>query len=412
MNANQKKVLQLHHPDLVRDLELRPDLIASFIHLGLFNEDMIDEFQAELTRKKQIQKMLSVLPRRGPRAFDKFVRAIQNSYEWLAKPLRDSLHELNQKTDTGQISDKEKVAIYVHEHFGTSKRFCEDDKKDIRQFLLKQIRHNRDEVDGFQRQDSMETDSDAINADRKDIENELLKRIYLCLIKNSNDDKTSPRKTPDVIDINLIEDKVNELNGKVNKLEEQIEECYNVIGTEKRDVPLQELVQNLTKDQQKVKKLQQDLDNLENYRKAVDIKLEVVQAELDRKCKEMASFEHENEKLHLQKKNLKEKCETLEKLHIKHVEKQQTLMTLKSMVNELSPLAGKSVCESFNFSQDHSDKHESSEEAKTHKNKTRLSLPKIKGTHSTHHDHPKHIQRINKHPSITKAREVYEHPWK
>ena len=45
MNANQKKALQIHHPDLVRDLELRPDLIASFIHLGLFNEDMIDEFQ-------------------------------------------------------------------------------------------------------------------------------------------------------------------------------------------------------------------------------------------------------------------------------------------------------------------------------------------------------------------------------
>ena len=54
-------------------------------------------FQAESTRKKQIQKLLSILPRRGPRAFDKFVRAIQDSYDWLAKPLRDTLHELNLK---------------------------------------------------------------------------------------------------------------------------------------------------------------------------------------------------------------------------------------------------------------------------------------------------------------------------
>ena len=45
MNENQKKVLQLHHQELVRDLELRPDLIGSFIHLGLFNEDMIEEIQ-------------------------------------------------------------------------------------------------------------------------------------------------------------------------------------------------------------------------------------------------------------------------------------------------------------------------------------------------------------------------------
>lgn len=420
MNANQKKALQIHHPDLVRDLELRPDLIASFIHLGLFNEDMIDEFQAELTRKKQIQKMLSILPRRGPRAFDKFVRAIHDSYDWLAKGLRDTIHELSLKTDTGQISDKERVATYVHEHFGTSKRFCEDDKKDIRKFLLKQIRQNRDEPDGLQRQESMETDSDVEDEVRKDAENELLKKMYELLFKNSNGGNTSPRKTPVVISISIIEDKINELNGKVNKLEEEISDCYNAIGAENHDIPLQNLVQTLVKDKQRSAKLQDDLNNLEKQRKGVDIQLELLQDQLKRKTKEAASIEHENEKLHQQKKELvercdefKEKCEKLEKIHIKHVEKQQTLMALKSMVSELSPQTGKSMQESFSFPTEHSYKYECTDEDKHHRPKMRLSLPRIKGAHNTsHHEHPKHIRKINQHPSITKAKEVYEHPWK
>lgn len=424
MNVNQKKVLQHHHPDLVRDLELRPDLIASFIHLGLFNEDMIDEIQAESTRKKQIQKLLSILPRRGPRAFDKFVRAIQDSYDWLAKPLRDTLHELNLKNDTGQISDKDKVAIYVHEHFGTSKRFCEDDKKDIGRFLLKQIRQNKDkdEVDGrLHRQDSIESDSDTEEvAVRKDVENELLKKVYELLIKslNKDGDNAAPCEIPQEFNIDMIEDKVNELNGKVTQLQEQIEECYNAIGVENKDVPLQELVQKLAKDQQRAVKLQQDLDNLEKHRKAIDIKLEVTQAELSRKIKEMASFEHENEKLHLQKKELKEKCEQLEKIHLKHVEKQQTLIALKSLVSELNPPTGKSMSmrESVSYGYDMTDGQCEVMHDKHDRPKMRLSLPKIRGAHRndanhSHHEHPKHIRKIQ-HPSITKAKEVYERPWK
>ena len=322
--------------------------------------------------------------------------------------------------DTGQqISDKEKVAIYVHEHFGTSKRFCEDDKKDIRKFLLKQIRQNKDEVDGgLHRQDSMETDSNFDDLLQKDIENDLLKRVYELLMKtqNKDGDNAAPCEMPQEFNIDMIEDKVNELNGKVTQLEGQIEECYNVIGVENKNVPLQELVQTLAKDQQKALKLQQDLDNLEKHRKAMDIKLEVTQAELSRKVKEMASIEHENEKLYLQKKELKDKCEKLEKIHLKHMEKQQTLMALKSMVSELRPQTGKSMKESINFKYDLVDGHCENVHDKHDKPKMRLSLPRIRGSHRQaadhlHHEHPKHIKKIQ-HPSITKAKEVYEHPWK
>ena len=310
------------------------------------------------------------------------------------------------------MSDKEKVAIYVHEHFGTSKRFCEDDKKDIRKFLLKQIRFHRDETDSFQRQDSIETDSNPEEALKKEIENNLLKNVYELLIPKNNGDKTSPCETPDDINIDMIENKVNELNGKINKLEEQIAECYDAIGVENHDIPLPDLVQKLAKDQQKLTKVQVDLDNLEKHRKAIEIKLEVTQGELSRKVKELAAIEHENEKFYLQRKELREKVDKLEKIHLKHAEKEQTLMTLKSMVNELRPK--KSIREPCDFP-DGANNYTSTDEGKHCKSRMRLSLPRINGGHGAHHganEKTKHIKRIPQHPSIMKAKEVYEHPWR
>lgn len=299
----------------------------------------------------------------------------------------------------------------MHEHFGTSKRFCEDDKKDMRKFLLKQIRLIKNETDGLQRQDSVETDSDFDDSVRKDIENSLLKKVYELLIKNKNGDNSAPCEMPKEFNINMIEDKVNELNGIITKLEEQIEECYNIIGVDQRDSPLQDLVQKLAKDQQKLKKLEQDLDDLEKHRKAIDIKLEVTQAELNRKVKDIASIEHENEKLYIQRKELKEKCEKLEKIHLKHVEKQQTLLTLKSMVSELCPQTRKSVKEATLLTSDNVDGYY---EEEYDKSRTRLSLPKIRRAHGanlSHNENPKYIRKVQ-HPSITKAKAVYEHPWK
>ena len=317
-------------------------------------------------------------------------------------------------SDTGQISDKEKVAIYVHEHFGTSKRFCEDDKKDIRKFLLKQIRFHRDETDSFHRQDSMETDTNPDESLKKEVENKLLKQVYELLVQNKEGDKESPCETPEDINIDIIESKVNELNGKVSKLEEQINDCYNVIGVENHDIPLPDLVQKLAKDHEKLTKVETDLDNLEKHRKAMEIKLEVTQERLSRKAKELAGIEHENEKLYAQRKELREKVDKLEELHYKHIEKERTLMTLKGMVNKLRPTINKSIQEPLDYV-DGSDNYISNEEDGHCKSRTRLSLPRINGAHGAHHgtnEKTKHIKRIPQHPSITKAKEIYEHPWR
>jgi len=54
--------------------------------------------QHEKTRKERVQKLLLILPRRGPRAFDKFVCALNDHYPWLADALRKTYHKISLHT--------------------------------------------------------------------------------------------------------------------------------------------------------------------------------------------------------------------------------------------------------------------------------------------------------------------------
>lgn len=47
--------------------------------------------QAEKTPTEQVCKMLYILPKRGPDAFDSFVEIIKDDYPWLAATLETSL---------------------------------------------------------------------------------------------------------------------------------------------------------------------------------------------------------------------------------------------------------------------------------------------------------------------------------
>ena len=49
--------------------------------------------QAEKAEGEKVGRMLDMLPKRGPAAFDKFVDIIKHDYPWLAAMLNNSLKE-------------------------------------------------------------------------------------------------------------------------------------------------------------------------------------------------------------------------------------------------------------------------------------------------------------------------------
>lgn len=356
MNKSQKRTLQKHNPELVHDLELSADLVAKFIHHGLFNEDMIDDIKSERTRKDKIQKLLSQLPRRGPRAFDMFVHSIQDNYPWLADSLRKTHHKISMKSEPEMMSLKEKVDIYVHEHFGNSRRLCEEDKKEIRKFLYKHLKsHAEEPIDnGNDRRDSIQSDiSEDIKAlqeshknqtqlNEKDIENQVLQRVYSILNGVKLDEINDGFEDLDCVDgpcitLETIEKKVNQMNRQVKDLQNEIADCFSVLGLENCEYTLYEVLEAYKeKTDGEMKEMRDRVEALDRRRRKLEEKIKTKEKELHNCMNELATSKHENEKSKVLLKELQSKCDKLEQIQETHLETQKTY--LKRIVHELTPM--------------------------------------------------------------------------
>lgn len=94
MDKKRREVLRRQRSNLRRDLEVMRLLPKLSEVLDSKDED---EVKAEATRRKMVDKLLNILPKKGPKAFDVFVKGLQEIQPFLAAPLlRDSGIELNE----------------------------------------------------------------------------------------------------------------------------------------------------------------------------------------------------------------------------------------------------------------------------------------------------------------------------
>lgn len=86
MNDDHRNLLRRHHLLFQKDLEPR-HLLAHLV--SVLNTRDEDEIKAQATRELQVDKLLEILPRRGPQAFGFFLNALEAVQPFLAVPLRE-----------------------------------------------------------------------------------------------------------------------------------------------------------------------------------------------------------------------------------------------------------------------------------------------------------------------------------
>ena len=97
MEDKHRTILRDYRPNIIKDLEpnnILPDLGRVFT----VNDD--EEIKAQSTRQRRCEKLLKILPRKGPNAFKVFVEALKEE----AKHLADVLIEAGNKEDPNQSS--------------------------------------------------------------------------------------------------------------------------------------------------------------------------------------------------------------------------------------------------------------------------------------------------------------------
>lgn len=84
MNDKHRDILRRHWSSLRRDLE--PTKLLPYL-VNVLDVTDEQEVKVKATREDRIDKLLDILPRRGPKAFDEFVKALQEVQPFLASPL-------------------------------------------------------------------------------------------------------------------------------------------------------------------------------------------------------------------------------------------------------------------------------------------------------------------------------------
>lgn len=85
MDDKHRDILRRKWSNLRRDLEVTK--LLPYLVEVLSPEDE-EEVKSETTRQKMVDKLLDILPKKGPKAFDVFVEALQNKQPFLASTLR------------------------------------------------------------------------------------------------------------------------------------------------------------------------------------------------------------------------------------------------------------------------------------------------------------------------------------
>ncbi|XP_052086020.1 uncharacterized protein LOC127723434 [Mytilus californianus] len=93
MDAAQRTVLQNNHMELARDIVTTEDFLGICYQQKLFDTNLIEIIRSQPGIKAQTYKMLELLPTRGPEAFNKFLKMIDQEYHWLASKLKSDLEQ-------------------------------------------------------------------------------------------------------------------------------------------------------------------------------------------------------------------------------------------------------------------------------------------------------------------------------
>lgn len=376
MDEIQREILQKFHKELVRDILVTEELLGTCYQLELFEPCMIETIRAQNGSYQQAAKLLELLPRRGPGAFDKFLQILDSGYHWLADMLRSNIEQIKQETvpDKGtartylpklevnndiirsprmqqrrdsspHVSNpkvKETVERFISKQFTLNRKLSQTDKRAVEQFLIEQMESQPcspiDEADCYFPSNS-ETPPGTHQQWLHNMHIKLKVRIDAleCDEKTKEIDKKT--YTLDTISTEVLEKQINFVLNQLETLDSQVSQCYNVIGepTRRKSLSVQfedlvvsnaEMKRQLDKEKQKIDKMSHEIYQIAMEKKKHEHNSQLKDIQLEVKENQVNKMQQENNQL-------KREVEKLNQLHMQHLEKQKTLHNLREMVNEL-----------------------------------------------------------------------------
>jgi len=102
MESLHRRVLTRRHYDLVKDLDVA-HIVDQLIQDEIISIDDVDIIEAESTLRRKAQRLLRMIPSRGPTAYSSFLAALHTNFKHLEENLKTCEKEvLDEWTEKGK----------------------------------------------------------------------------------------------------------------------------------------------------------------------------------------------------------------------------------------------------------------------------------------------------------------------
>ncbi|XP_045215573.2 uncharacterized protein LOC123565864 isoform X2 [Mercenaria mercenaria] len=309
MDELHRELLKKRRPYLQENVIMENGLLMKLKEKGLFSNTMIAIIQGESDPEIQMNRMLDMIPKRGPEAFNKFLECLEDDYPWVVKNFKEKEIELinfNARANSDVNPEiRRAVKEYIRELARTT-RLNLAQQRAMEDFLCRHI--------------TIDTNLNNVKLPGHKLYNihkQLLSVIPLTVFDES-DQMDLKATLPENVSIDKIEKEVKHLIDRVHELEALIETCYEKIGESDRTVDLPDLVHT-----QRRLLLQKEIE-IQELKNQVSTQMRRMRLTVDKARKAQEA----NQKNEEEKEELEKSLDTL-KTKIQKLQEERQKMAMK-----------------------------------------------------------------------------------
>lgn len=257
-------------------------------------------------------------------------------YLFTGSPTRYQSYKIASQRELCHAADvSERIENFTQRSFGLHRKLSQSDKRAVEQFLLEQIKLE------VQKQNDLHSKSSGnIPPHIKQwlLNTHIKFKVHIdCLTEESI--SKDELHTSYSITFEIIEKQIETLLNRIQHLEEQMTNLYDVLGETSRKKSPALLVENILHKCQdiesKFERKQREIDTMSNENYELTIRKKKLAHELQLKDVQLEVKANQISKLQQENKALQAEIEKLKKVNITHSEKEKTLTELQRIVNDL-----------------------------------------------------------------------------
>lgn len=234
MEDLHRELLRRRQKYLQDNVIMEDGLLKALQEKGVLTPTMVSSIQGVDELDRQMARMLDMIPKRGPEAYEKFMEVLTPDYPWIVENFRDREEDMKSKGSPNLLSELRKNVKECVKDLAKTTRINNAQSKAIEDFLC---RH---------------TLTDA-NFNIKLPNNRLYsihRQLMSCISISSLDESDQMELKdvfPDNVNLDKIEKEIQLLIHRVHELQHTVDSCYDKLGESNKEKELPDLVYSLRK---------------------------------------------------------------------------------------------------------------------------------------------------------------------